>query len=164
MKILKYSMIITLIVVIITGYVYWMNYNLDTNLKFSEVALYIDEDGTSREIDIEFDVIILENKYDKNYELSGDILIDDGVFSYGDEHGFRVHNINHEYFVGFAPPKNEFSLALNYNDINGIIRFSSDSCFEGGVIYFPYKGETMNDMLDKISVLEEIKYEFYYNK
>ena len=34
----------------------------------------------------------------------------------------------------------------------------------GGVIYFPYKGETMNDMLDKISVLEEIKYEFYYNK
>jgi CHASE3 domain sensor protein len=61
MKILKYLLITILVVVMIVGYTYWMNYDLETNIKFSETGMYFDENGNSREIDIEFDVTILQN-------------------------------------------------------------------------------------------------------
>jgi len=152
----------------IVGYTYWMNYDLETNIKFSETGMYFDENGNSREIDIEFDVTILQNKYEKNYELLGDILIDGRIYSYGDSFGFLVYNIEQKYFVGFSPgPDNGFILTWNYSEGNGIIELYSDSLLgktnlSGGVIYIPYDGESEDKILDKISYLKGIKKKIEY--
>jgi len=150
----------------IVGYTWWMNYNLETKFKFSETALCFDEKGDSKVIEVEFDVIILQNKYKKNYKLLGDVTIDDRVYSYGNGYGFLVYNIEKEYFVGFSPtPDNElelgeryddsFRITWNYIEENGIIELFSES---KEVIYFPYNGKSEKKVLDEISYLKTIKF------